>query len=655
MLRGQGKSGPEVKFRLAACGARVLKWVRTFSANQVCTLKGHRQPKLDPPWSPSCGFVLPVIISLLSYASFSASAHAQAVESYPAPVLTPERTGVLPQVALEGSDDATPLGVDLRGIAIIDKRQAAAQSGTADAPIDLSRAGPLLQDAAFAARLEPFVGKPLSRKLIFDIRAEVTRYFRQINRPLVAVTIPPQEISTGVLRLEVLPFQVGKKRAEGNIWTPDDHLLKTVRSASGEEIASDELIEDINWLNLNPYRKLGVVFEPGAKPGTTDIIIRSDEQKPWSVYAGYRNSGSRKDDLDRLFAGFNIANIPFLDDQLSYQLTASPTVIESGDIFDLEGTKGFLSHSLSYFAPLTYPNGWRHKLQLEAGYIQSFNDLTSPFTQFNRTLQLYGEYAIPLNSRSSIIREFYGAIDFKQQQNDTFFANIPVSETTLDIVQFVAGVRGNFTTPLGWSKAGAGNKNQARRTRGQGSFDLRFVVSPGGLGSRNSDAAFAAASGDADASASYVYLYGSVNHVTPLPRKFSWDTEIAFQLSNEALPSLEQFSYGGYNSVRGYLTNEASGDNGIMLRNDLVFPGFELLGASGKVNDWLTPYAFVDVGHSTDRFAGTTSNLASIGLGLDYQLQSNLSATLTYSHILRDGTETEAGDSTIFGSVTSRF
>ena len=603
-----------------------------------------------------CGPLLPATLLVLPFASLPMNvAYAQTVEQNPAPVVTQRPIASLPDQTLESSDDATPLGVDLRRIVIVDQRQSPLVNEIASDAVDVSLAGPLLQDAQFIDRLEPFVGQPLSPKLIFDIRAEVTLYFRQINRPLVAVTVPPQEISSGILRLEVLPFQVGETRAEGNQWTPDTYLLGNVRNAPGDEIASDKLLEDINWLNLNPYRNLGVVFEPGAKPGTTDIIIRSDERKPWTIYSGYRNSGSREDDRDRVFAGFNVANFPLIDHQLSYQVTASPDVVASGRVFDLDDTNGYVSHSLSYFAPLSYANGWRHKLRFEASYIETFDELTDPFTQSNRTFQFYGEYAVPLARRGTVTPEVYAAFDFKRQENEVLFARFPLSETTLDVVQLVWGIRGDFTTSMRWGTTHRDNLDQRRGTGGQGAYDLRLVFSPGGLNSKNDDAAFVAATGNPDASSRYWYLYGFANHAAPLGYGLSRKTEVAFQLSNQTLPSLEQFSYGGYNSVRGYLTNEASGDDGIVIRNDLVFPSFEMLGANSQIRDQLTPYAFVDFGLSRDRFSDTTSELASAGLGFDYQLDRNLSATLTYSRILLDGDETSAGDIGVFGAVTVRF
>lgn len=589
---------------------------------------------------------LSIVGGALAVLGSSTTGHAQVVEQNPARTLHGEQKVGLPGSTLTVSRDKSPFGVSLRRLSIVNVRDGDAP--THISMVDLSGAETALQTPELEALLQSFVGQPMSQKLVDDIRATITQYYRDTNRPLVAVTVPPQEISDGNLRVEVLPFQLAETKTEGNSWTADDHLKGTIRARAGEEIDSAQLIDDANWLNLNPYRNLSLVFEPGQKVGTTNLILRSDEQKPWTVYSGVSNGGTNTSDPLRFYTGFNVANIPAIDHQVSYQFTTSGKAAAQARVFTLDDNEGYLSHSLSTFTPLDYANGWRHKARLQASYVDSFSELNSAFTLSNSTVQLYGEYAIPLPKFGGIKADLYTGIDFKRQSNDIYFNGALSSSTQIDVVQGMFGILGDFTSPLHITSDG-------RTFSGRGDFNLRLVGSAGGLTSNNSDAAFAAASTNPNVSASYVYLYGEIGHIMPLPKRFAFKHELAFQLASTALPGLEQFSVGGASSVRGYLTNEASGDDGISLRNEFALPSFSFFGETGKQTDRVVPYLFADIGWSNDRFADRQTTLAGVGAGFDYAIGQHLNAAGHVGYALTDGTQTQSGDINIFGSLTLRF
>lgn len=572
---------------------------------------------------------------------------AQVIERNDAQIRVGNQRSDLPGSQLTVSNDETAFGVTLKRLAVVNARDGSS-SAIGGSGVDLSGAEAALQTPELKALLQPFVGQALSQKLVDDIRALITQYYRDTDRPLVAVTIPAQEISDGDLRVEVLPFHLAKTKTEGNQRTSDEHLKRNVRAKAGEEINSQDLIEDANWLNLNPYRNLSLVFEPGQKNGTINLILRSNEQKPWSVYSGVNNGGTSKSDPFRFYTGFNIANLPLIDQQISYQFTGSGRALSKGRVFGLDKMPGYVSHSLSTFNPMSFPNGWRHKAQLQASYVESFANLAAPFTQANKTFSVYGDYAIPLPNLGAIKADLYGGLDFKRQTNEVFFSGALANASYLDILQGVLGVRGQFSTPLGFNANGASSE-------GRSNFDLRFVTSPGGLTRNNTNAAFIGASGNAAAKSRYAYLYGTINHVAPLPTRFSIHNQLAFQIATTALPGLEQFSIGGANSVRGYLTNEVSGDDGVSLRNELVLPSFSTLGNAEGISDHFAPFLFADVGFVRNRAANAKSVLAGVGVGFDYSLSKHFSANAHYGYTLINGPQTKRGSHTIFGNLTVKF
>ena len=582
-----------------------------------------------------------VALAGLALSTTGTSVLAQAVETNPAQILIGEQSGALPDPDLSVSGDDMPLGVVLRSIVIVDSAQTPGLVRSSVRGIDVSKAADELKSPRLTMRLTGFLNRPLSRKLISEITVTVTRYMRDIGRPLVAVTVPPQEVTDGSLQVSVREYVLAEKRAEGNERTSDSYILGTVRAQRGEPVDSEKLLDDINWLNQNPFRNSVVVFEPGAKPGTTDLAIRTTEGKPWRVYTGASYYGVPEGDDTRLFAGINFAN-PFLPEhQIGYQLTVSPDAFASGNLFELGQDLGYVSHAGSYFAPIDYGNGVRHKLRIDASYVQSGDELTVPFTQSSDTLSVYGDYATPLSAIDGVEAETYGGVDFKQQKSNVFFGGVLSTSTTLNILQVVGGIRGSY----GEQSPTGGVRN---------SFDLRLVYSPGDLLANNDDAAFVAASGDPDARASYVYAYGEITHTTALSSALVARTKAAVQGSPQILPGVEQIALGGKNSVRGYATNELTGEVGAFAQNELRWITLDLSGDSAG-QFAAQPFSFVDIGSAYDIGNDTTQNLLSAGLGIDLAAGRNLTASVAGAVSLVAGPKTRAYAPSVYADVTASF
>ncbi len=562
---------------------------------------------------------------------------AQAIELNPATIETGRQLNTLPDggsgLASDSSDE-TPLGVDLAGIRLISSpSQVAKPSATRPGieTIDL----PLVSGEVGDSLLETYLGRPVSFKLITDIRVSVTQFYRDKDRSLVAVLVPPQEITSGVLQLVVVPFRAGRIEFEGNQWTSDRHLERSVRQSAGKPVDSGQLIDDLNWLNLNPYRDVTAIFEPGNKPGETNLTLRSRELKPWGIFSGYSNTGSPSNDTNRFFFGFNRANLPAIDHQLSFQLTVSPDyIISDGQWFSDPSDAAYFSPSMAYFVPLP----WRHKLNFQVAYVRSnTNPAGGVFRQQSETTLLYGEYGVPLPRKGGFASEVYGGLEYDGQSTENRFLGSVIGQTELDILQGSLGWRGQVTDRFGWT-----------------GFDFSAAFSPGGL---SSSSAFVAASGDPNARASFGYLNGRLNRLTRLYQSGWTVSSLATgQWSPRTLPGIKQFTIGGWNSVRGYQTTEAAGDVGFTLSTEIRSPSFSVLSNFGRASsDAITAYAFWDHGFAHEYFDDNSHTLSSVGLGMDLTYNNRLSGSVAWGLALTDGPETSKGESRIQGRITLRY
>jgi len=477
----------------------------------------------------------------------------------------------------------------------------------------------------------------LKLKHIGQLAVIVTQQYRSIHRPFVSVTVPPQEVTNGVLQLLVVEFRRGRLSTEGNLWTPEGFLRRNIRIKKGGLIKSDVLSQDLDWLNRNPFRGVNAIFQPGKRTGDSDLRLRVKERKPWQVYAGYSNTGTQATDRNRFYLGANITNIPIIDHQLGYKFTTSSDFWNApDDALGSNSNLSYVSHAATYKIPLP----WRHNLHLQGSYVTTKSDLVTPFTQETSSSQLALGYAVPLWLPKGVRAEFSAGFEYKRQVVELYFDGTQANKTQLDILQFNAGAMASWSDSLG-----------------QSSVDLRLVVSPGGLTSDNSSPAFVAATGDPSADPRYTYFYGHLKRRTKLPAQFFWMTDLVIQVANRSLPGIEHLALGGKATARGYEELEASGDNGVILSNELHFGGGKLLGEikGFGFTDRISPYAFLDFGFVEDRFNTESQSFLSTGVGASYGLTQHFFVSADLGVALRDGASTQKGDKRFQIQMTASY
>src|SRR5262249_44709048 len=145
------------------------------------------------------------LLAALTGAAFSS--RALAIERNPPPQPGIAAQTLSPPNAGASDTDSTPFGPQLRRIVLLGANDGGSlTSGGAEIQ---PRRGSLLDNAPFAERLRPFLGQPISRRLIAEIETVVAEYQREAGYPFVSISTPPQEISSGVVEFRVIEFHTG--------------------------------------------------------------------------------------------------------------------------------------------------------------------------------------------------------------------------------------------------------------------------------------------------------------------------------------------------------------------------------------------------------------------------------------------------------------
>jgi hemolysin activation/secretion protein len=473
----------------------------------------------------------------------------------------------------------------------------------------------LAQSPDFNATVQPYLGQAVTLKSLGDMTRSIVAYFRDHDRPVVNVFVPEQSITSGYVQVVVVISRVEKVDATGAHWFSNKMLKAEVSLRPEEPISGSQMNSDLAWINRNPFLQSDILMAPGNAPGTTVILLRTQDRFPLRVYTGFEDSGNQYTGNDRILTGFNYGNLFGVGQQLSYQFTTGLDVNK------------FTAQSGTYVIPLP----WRHMLTFFGSYASSSANLGTGLSSGGVNWQVSGRYEIPLPGTQDFTESITGGFDFKRSNNDLIFNVATVSNVFTDVDQFVLSYQASY-----------------RDDYGSTSGSVTGFFSPGGISNNNDSADYEA--NRAGAKASYVYGQFTLNRVTRLPYDFTWTVRGELQESDANLLPSEQLGMGGYETVRGYDERAANGDNGFLVSTEVATPPVSLLQLFGnqKVKDQLQFLGFVDYGgtslhHVTPADVNPNSNLLGVGPGLRYVINPYVSIRFDYGFQMTDSEYVNTG------------
>jgi hemolysin activation/secretion protein len=438
------------------------------------------------------------------------------------------------------------------------------------------------------------------------IKDQITEFYWNRGYSLMYVIIPSnQDVSSGNVQIVILTAKLGKLKVEGAKHTSEEKMKKSIKVKEGQEISSTDLLEDITWLEYDPFRSIDIIYETGEKLGTTDIVLRVKDQFPLRVYSGYENSSYKIAGPSRWKVGFNLGHLFWQDHQFNAEFNSA------NDVSRWMGVSG------SYIIPLP----WRNILKFYGTFIHSHPTaselhITPGSESRGKFWQVGTRYELRFKNWGQYSHLMDFGYDFKRS-NDflDFFGE--VSRTYLDISQFLIRYEGSKLDQ-----------------KGSSTFGLSFYISPGGMTAFNHDKQFEEQR--AGAHSNYFYGIFNIDRVTTFSNKWTWLLSYVMQLTSGKLLPMEEFSMGGHLSVRGYLENEVIGDRAVLFKNELRFPSMTL---TSKYKDELQFLAFLDFGYlndvDRDILSHNNASLLSIGPGIRYKIGSYVDVRFDYGFQLK--------------------
>lgn len=478
----------------------------------------------------------------------------------------------------------------------------------------------VLETRAVERAVYPHLGERRRFEDVQAAAAALEQAYRDAGYSTVFVDVPEQDVGGGIVRLRVSEARIGQVRVTGARNFSSREIAASVPAlAPGAVPNFPRVQQQLAVVNRrSPDLQVTPVLKTGAAPGTVDVELKAKDALPAHVAVEVNDRYTADTSRTRasLTAGYDaMFGRPH---SLSLQFQTAPenpddTRVLAATYVARDPGSG---RALAFYA------------------IDSDSDVaTVGALSVLGKGQMFGtRYIIPLELAAERTSSLTLGLDYKD------------FDETVEI-----DAENTLVTPISYLSASLafGQSRVAESWQFSGSIGPRF----GWRGEANGENEFA----DKRylARPNFFYLAGDAQYQHLLPGGYALALRTSGQYSTEPLVSNEQFSIGGFSTVRGYLESEQLGDYGIAGSVELLSP--QLAARIHPAVQDARLYAFLDGGYAAihdplpdqeDAF-----DLASLGVGLRMTALETLALELGWGYPLLDGARTESGDDRLMFSV----
>lgn len=480
--------------------------------------------------------------------------------------------------------------------------------------------------------LAPFAG---ANKVYGDVQKALEALegeYRRLGYGTVQVYVPEQELTAGIVKLQVSEGVVGKITITGNKLFNEDNVRASLPNLKqGVAPNMRQLSENVQLANESPAKQLEVTLGVSEEEGKVDIKIDVKEEDPERVYVTLDNTGTKASGKHRIGVSYQNANMGNRDQVLTLAYTTAldqPAGVKV-DIFSI-GYRLPL-YAIGDSIDLIYGNSGTTTPAsvLAPGGTLALNGKGAVFgLRYNHIFPRDGEYT------SKLVLGY----DYKYMNSRCTTNGVP---TSIDPPGVTASCTPYTLRPVTVTYSG-----QWQRPGEAIDFNIGVTHHLFPMGSRYTGPAgidrysFVTTRQTSD-QFSAIRMGGSYS--TALMGEWLGRAAFTGQFSNNPLPAGEQIGLVGGSSVRGFLERAVSTDRGYVANLELYSPDYA---AALDIKGSLKALAFVDwaSGHNLASNSFARANVASAGIGVRYNLNKDISARFDIARVL-EGHQPTPGNS----------
>lgn len=486
----------------------------------------------------------------------------------------------------------------------------------------------LLSKTMLERSLAAYLGPNKSSTVINDAADALERLYKDNGYPTIFIDIPAQDVVAGVVKLQVKAGEISRLRITGADYFTLSGLKEKVPSLqTGQSIHMPSVQDDINRLHsFSPDLQAVPILKAGRDPGTMEIELRVKDKLPLHGSLELNNHYSANTTKLRMEGSISYDNL--------WQKFHSLKIIGQ---LSPENTEEVRALVVNYIMPV---NDDRNRLAFYA--VKSDSDISAVggLAVIGKG-NIYGaRYVVPLDGSKKWLHSATFGLDYKDVEDLVNLSGGLQIKTPIQYVVTNASYSGTSLAKSSTTRFNAAVKFGIRGPNSRGEFeDKRFKANP-----------------------DFIYFRGDIGRTDMLPLGINIETSVKLQLSASPLISNEQFTAGGYLTVRGYLESQLLGDDGMSAGVEIYSPRiFRSEGSSWRTRLLVfTEGAFVE---TLEPLPGQErqSSIYSAGVGLRVTKSKHLIVKLDWAYPLRDagdeasGTLVNKGDSRVVFSLSSAF
>lgn len=483
----------------------------------------------------------------------------------------------------------------------------------------------LLSTERILSIIAPFTGPQRSLADVQRAQSAIEEAYRSLGYGTVQVTLPEQNITSGVIQFRVLQPKVGKVVLDGNKHFDNANVRASLPSVQEGQIPnSNDIARNLQITAEHPVKKTTVLLRTSDNPEIVDVNIKVDDDRPWRFVFSLDNTGNSDTGYMRSGIGFQHTNMFIRDHVASFQYITSPTHVNKVNIY-----------GLGYHVPLY---GLNSSIDLYAGHSNVNSGVVQGLFNVAGSGTIFGakwNYFLP--RLGSIDQKVSLGFDYRAFRNTVTVAGVGlVPDITIRPVS--AAYSGTFR---------------------DASTELNFSLSvsanvPGG----NDGGSLDFARSRANATDHYLIYRTAIGYQMTFAKDWQARAAVNGQYTRDALVSGEQFGVGGPDTLRGFLVREVNNDRGVSSQIELYTP--ELASKIGLPDRFrMRVVSFYEYGQvwRNKALAGevTSQSISDVGLGLRLNYGKAMSMRFDVANILTGAGTRQRGDNRISAGVALVF
>jgi len=391
---------------------------------------------------------------------------------------------------------------------------------------------------------KPFIGRCFYTETLSEIITKIQNFYNSKGYIIATVSLPKQNIQNGNLELKILEGKIDEIIIGNNQLSNRIEEITAFPFLEGKILNIEDINQGIYQINRLPSNNATMKIEPAIQEGEAKVYITNERNFPARATISYDNLGNSFSGLRRTNFSGSIDNLFSLNDSINIIYSTNlnddnqkkdSKSFTSGISIPFGYTTFSYDYSRSEFRGLHY--GANQPIRLSG--FSSRNSFSLEYLLLSKgNLRFLNNLSLTSKSSASYLND--EKIETSQRKLTIGTIGFTISDYFKNGISFY--LKPSYSKGLKILNAQQDQKNISNNTP-KAQFD-------------------------------YFKFYTSLSKKFIIPKiefPFIFASELDSQYAKQTLYGTEQFSVGGYYSVRGFRENYITGDSGYYLRNKINF------------------------------------------------------------------------------------